>query len=118
MYRDNKVGLTIPAYNEERLIGPTLDAVPEIIDVVYVVNDCSTDSTADVVRQKAVGDPRIVLVEWDVARGVVHEDVDVVLIIPFLGEELHATIFRHELNREHGGQRLAVLEEGFGRLLF
>ena len=45
MYRDNKVGLTIPAYNEERLIGPTLDAVPEIIDVVYVVNDCSTDRT-------------------------------------------------------------------------
>jgi glycosyltransferase involved in cell wall biosynthesis len=70
VYRDNKIGLTIPAYNEERLIGPTLDAIPDIIDMVYVVNDCSTDSTADVVRERAAKDPRIILVNHETNQGV------------------------------------------------
>ena len=38
-----EVSVVLPAYNEERLIGPTLDSVPEFVDVVYVANDASTD---------------------------------------------------------------------------
>ncbi len=70
MYRNQKIGLTIPAYNEERLIGPTLDSVPELVDLIYVVNDCSTDGTAEVVRARAAADPRIVLVEHEQNQGV------------------------------------------------
>ena len=70
MYRDQKIGLAIPAYNEQRLIGPTLDAVPEIVDRVYVVNDCSTDDTAQVVTARAAKDPRIVLVDHETNQGV------------------------------------------------
>lgn len=70
MYRNHKIGLAIPAYNEERLIGPTLDAVPDIIDVVFVANDCSTDNTAQVVRERAEKDPRIVLIEHETNQGV------------------------------------------------
>jgi glycosyltransferase involved in cell wall biosynthesis len=70
VYRNHKIGLAIPAYNEERLIGPTLDAVPDIIDVVFVANDCSTDNTAQVVRERAEKDPRIVLIEHETNQGV------------------------------------------------
>lgn len=70
MYRNKKIGLTIPAYNEERLIGPTLDSIPDIVDVVYVVNDCSPDDTAKVVRERAEKDPRILLVEHEKNQGV------------------------------------------------
>lgn len=70
MYRNHKIGLAIPAYNEERLIGPTLDAVPDIIDMVFVANDCSTDNTAQVVRERAEKDPRIVLIEHETNQGV------------------------------------------------
>ena len=70
MYRDQKIGLAIPAYNEQRLIGPTLDSVPELVDVVYVVNDCSTDDTAQVIRDRAAKDARIVLVDHETNRGV------------------------------------------------
>ncbi|SVD75772.1 uncharacterized protein METZ01_LOCUS428626, partial [marine metagenome] len=69
VYRNHKIGLAIPAYNEERLIGPTLDSIPDIVDVVYVVNDCSLDDTAKVVCERAEKDPRIVLVEHEENQG-------------------------------------------------
>lgn len=70
MYRDHKIGLAIPAYNEQRLIGPTLDAVPDVVDLVFVVDDCSTDDTAQVVRARAEKDPRIALVSHERNQGV------------------------------------------------
>ena len=41
MYKDSHISLVIPARNEERLIRPTLESVPEIIDRIYVVDDGS-----------------------------------------------------------------------------
>lgn len=70
MYRTKRVSLVIPAHNEERLIGPTLDGVPPLIDRVFVVDDGSTDRTAEVVRQRAEGDSRIELVQHQGNQGV------------------------------------------------
>ena len=70
MYRDRKIGLVIPALNEERLIRPTLESVPPIVDLVYVVDDGSTDGTADVVRELAGGDERIQLIQHEENKGV------------------------------------------------
>ena len=44
MYRDKKISLVIPAYNEEKLIKPTLENVPQIFDKIYVVDDLSPDN--------------------------------------------------------------------------
>jgi len=62
MYKKNKIALVIPAYNEEKLIIPTLTHVPKTIDRVYVVDDCSTDNMAEVVRGLMKKDKRIRLV--------------------------------------------------------
>lgn len=70
MYREKRIALSIPAYNEERLIRATLEAVPVEIDGIYVVDDGSLDNTADVVRQVCDLDPRIVLIEHGKNRGV------------------------------------------------
>ncbi|MFC1525516.1 glycosyltransferase family 2 protein [Candidatus Latescibacterota bacterium] len=70
MYRDKTIGLTIPALNEERLIGLTLDAIPELVDHIYVVDDGSQDTTAQVVRQRAETDPRVQLVQHEENQGV------------------------------------------------
>ena len=59
MYKDKKISLVIPAHNEERLIGPTLEGVPETIDRVYVIDDASQDSTCEVVEKYALIDPRV-----------------------------------------------------------
>ena len=43
MYKEFRISLVIPAHNEERLIRPTLESVPDVIDRVYVVDDASQD---------------------------------------------------------------------------
>ena len=70
MHRGKKIALVIPAHNEERLIGPTLDAVPETIDQVYVIDDGSTDQTRQIVARYARADPRVELLEHGENRGV------------------------------------------------
>ena len=62
--------MTTPALNEERLIGPTLESVPETIDRIYVVDDGSTDRTREIVEQYAAADPRIELIVHAENRGV------------------------------------------------
>ena len=49
MYRDKKIGVVVPAYNEELHIGKVLDGMPDFVDAVYVVDDASTDRTAQIV---------------------------------------------------------------------
>lgn len=62
MYKGKKVSLVIPARNEQKLIKPTLENVPETIDRVYVINDVSTDNMAEVVKECAEKDSRIKLI--------------------------------------------------------
>jgi glycosyltransferase involved in cell wall biosynthesis len=70
VYRDKKIALTIPAHNEERLITPTLESVPDYVDRIFVVDDGSSDTTCDVVRGLAKADARIELIEHGTNRGV------------------------------------------------
>ncbi len=63
MYRGSKIGLVIIAYNEQRLIEPTLDNVPDFVDTVIVVDDCSTDNTRQVIEDKKAKDPRINIIK-------------------------------------------------------
>lgn len=67
VYKDNTISLVIPAYNEERLIIPTLMGVPEYVDKVFVINDCSLDSTAQLVSN--YDDPRIKIVNISENKG-------------------------------------------------
>ncbi len=70
MYKNKKISLVIPAHNEERLIVPTLEGVPETIDRVYVIDDASQDSTCAVVEGYAEKDARVVLLRHEKNKGV------------------------------------------------
>ena len=52
MYKNKKVCVVIPAYNEEILIGGVLEAMPDYIDGVIVVDDGSSDNTAKIAKEK------------------------------------------------------------------
>ncbi|MBT4483473.1 MAG: glycosyltransferase, partial [Candidatus Latescibacteria bacterium] len=48
MYRNKKVCVVVPAYNEELLIGRTIQVIPDFIDHIVVVDDGSKDKTKSI----------------------------------------------------------------------
>jgi glycosyltransferase involved in cell wall biosynthesis len=47
MYRQLQVSVVIPAFNEARKIAATVESVPDLADHIVVIDDASTDDTAD-----------------------------------------------------------------------
>jgi len=70
LYRDKKIGVVVPAYNEAKLISQTISGIPAFVDQIYVVDDFSTDATAQIVEQLALEDKRISLLRHSQNRGV------------------------------------------------
>ncbi len=70
-----QLSIVIPAYNEERRLGPTLERVGAWLDEqgrdaeILVVDDGSADGTSDLVRARAQEDPRVRLLGERVNRG-------------------------------------------------
>ncbi len=65
------IGVVVPAYNEQKLIGRTLDVIPDFVDRVVVVDDCSHDETAECVQARVAGQPeRVILIRHDINQGV------------------------------------------------
>ncbi|HZQ80559.1 MAG TPA: glycosyltransferase family 2 protein [Gaiellaceae bacterium] len=62
------MAVVVPAHNEEQLIVATLQGIPGFVDRIYVVDDRSTDATAERARQ--VDDPRVEVIVHDRNRGV------------------------------------------------
>jgi len=50
MLDGKRIGVVVPAYNEEKLIGRVIETMPDFVDRIYVVDDCSRDGTSDRVR--------------------------------------------------------------------
>jgi glycosyltransferase involved in cell wall biosynthesis len=71
MYKNKKIGVVVPAYNEEKLIASVIDRVPDYIDRVYVVNDASQDKTGEVASQLASIQPlRVIIITHRENSGV------------------------------------------------
>lgn len=71
MYKGKTVGVVVPAFNEEKLIARVLETMPDCVDKIVVVDDCSSDNTCRVVREwadKAGG--RVLLLRNDRNEGV------------------------------------------------
>lgn len=52
MYKDKSICIILPAYNEEAKIGDTIEAIPDYVDHVIVVDDGSHDNTSNVAHGK------------------------------------------------------------------
>ena len=70
MYRGKTVGVIVPAYNEEKLIGKVLKTIPAFVDHIIVVDDASPDRTGEVVKEHQEGDSRIVYLRLKRNEGV------------------------------------------------
>ena len=72
MLSDQTICAVVPAFNEEKLVGRVIETMPDYVDRIVVVNDCSRDGTARVVQdyQQRYGQERIVLINHAVNQGV------------------------------------------------
>jgi len=50
MYQNKTVAVVVPAYNEETQIGMVIETMPDFVDRIVIVNDFSTDKTAEVIK--------------------------------------------------------------------
>ncbi|MBN2460710.1 MAG: glycosyltransferase family 2 protein [Candidatus Cloacimonetes bacterium] len=70
MYKDKRLAVVIPCYNEEKQIESVLLTIPDYVDHILAVDDSSKDATAARVRKRQEADSRIVLLEHDHNQGV------------------------------------------------
>ncbi len=68
MFEGKRVGVVVPAYDEEALIGATIAGIPPLADRILVVDDASTDSTS--ARALESGDPRVEVIRHERRGGV------------------------------------------------
>ena len=69
-YENKTIGVVIPAFNEELLIGDTLRSIPDYVDRIYVVDDCSNDQTAKIARDFEKNDCRVRCIRHELNKGV------------------------------------------------
>ena len=62
VYRNKNIGIVVPAFNEEILIGETLKSIPIYADKIYIIDDGSTDKTAEIAKKFMNNDPRFVCI--------------------------------------------------------
>ena len=75
MIEGKTVAVVVPCYNEETQIGVVIDTMPDFVDRIVVVNDCSKDRTAEIVR------------------GYIAKDRVKTAVIPWLPTEIAPTFF-------------------------
>ncbi len=71
MYKGKKVGVVVPAYNEERLIGRVIETMPNFVDCIIIIDDASHDQTSEIVNSfLAKMEGRLILIHHQQNQGV------------------------------------------------
>lgn len=76
MYKNYRIGIVIPAYNEGELITETLKGIPDYADKIFVVNDGGTDDTLERVEKRKEKDKRIQIIRHTVNMGLGQSLID------------------------------------------
>lgn len=64
------VSVLMPVWNQEELVLRALESIPKNVDEVIIVDDCSTDSTPDIIRRWAEDKPYVKILTNKKNRGV------------------------------------------------
>ncbi len=93
MREGKRIAVVVPAHNEEKLIGQVVETMPSFVDRIFILDDCSSDKTVEIVKKYVEKEPdHITLVQntknqgvgWGVARGykmAMNEAFDVTVVM-------------------------------------
>jgi glycosyltransferase involved in cell wall biosynthesis len=59
MYKNKKISITIPCYNESKFIIDVIKNIPDFVDKIIVVDDCSKDDTLKILTSFAIDFDRL-----------------------------------------------------------
>ena len=68
MYHGARIAAVVPAYKEEKMIATVISTMPDFVDFIVIVDDCSPDQTSAVVN--LIADDRVTLIRHEVNQGV------------------------------------------------
>ncbi|AKB76281.1 hypothetical protein MSLAZ_3020 [Methanosarcina lacustris Z-7289] len=74
LFNRYKIGVVVPAYNEEVLLSKTITGIPAYVSRIFIVDDCSSDRTPEIIKN--LKDPRIVSLRHEVNKGVGKSVID------------------------------------------
>lgn len=125
MQNNLKIAVVVPCYNEETQIIKTLSTMPDYLDKVVVVDDCSKDRTVQLVQNAKENSSKIELIQHDINQGVggaiasgynwcKENDVDIAVVMAGDGQmdpddlpNLLAPIIRNEADYTKGNRLFA-----------
>ncbi len=67
MYKEKRIGVVVPAYNEERFIADVVRTMPPFVDAIFVVDDASRDRTSEILA--GLCKPRLTVIRHERNRG-------------------------------------------------
>ncbi len=70
MYKNKTICVVVPCYNEESQIEKVIGTMPNFIDKIVTVDDCSRDKTVEVIRKIAFINNKVVALEHSLNQGV------------------------------------------------
>jgi len=70
MYKGKKIGVVVPAYNEEEFIESVINTMPDFVDKIYVVDDASSDNTSNVASNIAGQNGKLAVINHEKNKGV------------------------------------------------
>jgi len=51
MFKNHQINVVIPAFNEEKKISQVIASIPDYVDHIIVINDCSEDNTGNIISE-------------------------------------------------------------------
>lgn len=71
MLEGKRIGVVVPAYNEEKLIGRVIETMPNFVDSIIVIDDASQDGTVEkVCCYQSRMNGRLILCRHEINQGV------------------------------------------------
>jgi glycosyltransferase involved in cell wall biosynthesis len=110
MYKNYKICVIVPAFNEEALIIETLNGIPEYVDKICVINDASTDNTFALLKNQKQKDCRIEIINHIKNEGLGKSLIDGYKLSK-INDEINITAVMASDNQMHPDDLVNLLDK-------